>query len=190
MTRMALCAVVALVACDVPPAEYQYGIQITNLRLDPLTADMGVHPDRSVLVHPDNPFRSGIVGDGPLRFAALDSGPVAGFYAFATALATIPYGENQWYTSNQLHAIYDQELVAEPEDLAVVRDLAIRGYQTVLDEFPDTAFTFDATGRFQFDLLAPAIQGILDLGGTPQNGWTLVEDANGALVAVQAGGTP
>ena len=190
MRPVTLFAALALAACDVPPAEYVYGTQLLDLRFDPVSSDVGVYPDTSVMIDPDNPFRSGIVGDGPVRFDALDAGPVVGFYAFATALAIIPYGENQWYTANQLHAIYDRELVAEPEDLGLVRDLAIRGYQTTLDEFPDTSFTFDATGRFQFDLLAPAIQGILALGGTPQNGWTLVEGPDGILVAVQSGGKP
>ena len=69
-----------------------------------------------------------------------------------------------------------------------MRNIAIRGYQQVLDEFSDTAFTFDPTGRLQFDLLALSVQGILDLGGTPQNGWTLATGPNGETIAVKSGG--
>lgn len=177
-----------LVACEPLPAPtYEYGIQLNDLELNLITENVGVYPDTSVLLDPNNPFRDGIQGDGETRFQALDAGPIPGFYAFATANAIIPFGENQWYAANNLQTIYQRQL-APAEDLGLVRDLAIRGYQAVLDEFSDTAFTFDGTGRFQFDLLAPAVQGILDLGGEPQNGWTLTEGPDGNLIAVKSGG--
>lgn len=189
MRPMILSMALALGACEAPAPEYEYGTQMLDQVFSPISTEVGVYPDDSVRIDPANPFRTGIQGDGPIRFDALEAGPIPGFYAFATALAIIPYGENQWYAANQLHTIYDREMAA-PEDLAIVRDLAIRGYQAVLDEFPDTAFTFDGSGRFQFDLLAPAVQGILDLGGTPENGWTLVEGPDGIMIAVKSGGTP
>ena len=179
-----------LAACELPAPEYEYGIFVGDLLFEPYTDNVGVFPDRSVIGDPNNPFRDGLVADGPLRFDTLEGGPVVGFYGFATANALIPFGENQWYAANQLHAIYDQELVVDLRDLAIVRDLAIRGYQSTLDDFTDTAFTFDPTGRFQFDLLAPAVQGILDLGGEPQNGWRLVPGPDGFPIAVQSGGSP
>ncbi|MBX2800161.1 MAG: hypothetical protein KTR31_20955 [Myxococcales bacterium] len=181
---------VTLAGCELPAPEYEYGIPVGELLFAPYTGDVGVHPDRSVMADPNNPFRDGLVGDGELRFETLEGGPVVGFYGFATANAIIPFGENQWYAANQLHAIYDQELVTDLADLAITRDLAIRGYQAVLDDFTDTAFTFDPTGRFQFDLLAPSVLGILDLGGQPQNGWGVVDGPDGFPIAVQSGGSP
>ncbi len=175
-------------ACaDQPDPSYEYGTDLFGLgQFDPIGPDVGVHPDDSVLIDPDNPFRRGISGEDAARFDALEAGPIYGFYAFATALTAIPFGENQYYSALQLQLIYEQELAA-PEDLALVRSLAIRGFQAVLDDFPDTAFTFDPSGRFQFDLLAPSVQRIIELGGTPQNGWTLITGPDGVAVAVQSG---
>ena len=98
-------------ACEPLPAPtYEYGIQLNDLELNLITENVGVYPDTSVLLDPNNPFRDGIQGDGETRFQALDAGPIPGFYAFATANAIIPFGENQFYAADNLKTIYQRQL--------------------------------------------------------------------------------
>lgn len=172
--------------CEVPPAEYEYGTLLADLELELVSDSVGVYPDNSVLFDPNNPFRDGLTGD--MKFQLLSDGPIAGFYGFATALAGEPTGENQYYTALQLQKIHEGDL-AEPDELGLVRDLAVRGYQNVLDVFTG-AVTFDVTGRVAFDLMPLAILGIEALGGTPANGWHLAVGPDGELVAVQSGVAP
>jgi hypothetical protein len=173
-------------ACEQPAPEYEYGMLLSELELELISEDVGVHPNASVLLDPNNPFRNGLSGD--MKFQVLEDGPIAGFYAFATSLAVEATGEHQFYTANQLQQIWDAGL-AEPDELALVRDLGVRGYQQVLDTFTG-AVTYDVTGRTAFDLMPLSIQGILALGGTPANGWKLAVGPNGELVAVQSGVSP
>ncbi|MEN0065581.1 MAG: hypothetical protein AAGA48_25800 [Myxococcota bacterium] len=184
-SALMLAATLATGCEEAPPPEYEFGILLADLELELISDTVGVFPDRSVVFDPNNPFRDGVTVTG--KFELLDDGPIAGFYGFATALANEPTGENQWYTANQLQLIHERRL-ADPNDLALVRQLAIQGYQQVLDTFTG-AVTFDVTGRLSFDLMPTAIQGILDLGGEPQNGWRLATGPDGELVAVQSGVT-
>jgi hypothetical protein len=176
----------ALAACEIPPAEYEYGVVLGELELELISNDVGVYPNNSVLFDPNNPFRNGLSGD--MKFQILADGPIAGFYAFATALTGEPTGENQYYTALQLQTIHEGNM-AEADELGLVRDLAIRGYQNVLDVFTG-AVTYDITGRIPFDLMPLAILGIEALGGTPANGWKLAVGPDGELVAVQSGVSP
>lgn len=178
-------ALAALTACELPAPTYEYGILLADLELQLISDSVGVYPDRSVLFDPNNPFRAGMVGD--MKFQVVADGPIAGFYAFATALAFEPTGENQYYAALQLQLIHEGGM-AEPEDLALVRDLALRGYQNVLDVFTG-AVTYDVTGRFAYDLGPLAILGIEALGGEPENGWTLAVGPDGEWIAVQSGGS-
>ncbi|MEO0600995.1 MAG: hypothetical protein AAF211_06140 [Myxococcota bacterium] len=179
-----------LVACEGPTGdpEFEVGMILADLELSLVSDTVGVHPDRSIVFDENNPFRSGITVE--TKFAMLDDdgpGPIAGFYAFGTALIGEPTGENQFFTADQLRLIHERQL-ADPNDLALVRKLALAGYQQVLDEFTG-AVTFDITGRVQFDLMPQAIQGILDLGGVPESGWRLGVGPDGELIAVQSGVT-
>lgn len=183
LTALALVAALGAGCDEGDPPEYEYGVVLADLELSLISDTVGVYPDRSVVFDPNNPFRGGLSLE--TKFAVLDDGPIAGFYAFATALANEPTGENQWYTANQLQLVHEQQL-AHPDDLALVRQIAIAGYQQVLDKFTG-AVTYDATGRIPFDLMPLALQGILDLGGRPENGWKLVTGPDGELVAVQSG---
>ncbi|MEZ4472835.1 MAG: hypothetical protein R3F60_19020 [bacterium] len=70
-----------------------------------------------------------------------------------------------------------------------MRDLAIAAFQAVLDDFPESV-TFDATGTLAFGLATPAYEGIVELGGVPQGGWTLVATADGGRVAVRTSDVP
>ena len=92
-------------------------------------------------------------------------------------LALNPYGEAQYYAAHDLQQIFrtgqaDETLLPE------AKDHAIRGYQAVLDFFPDTV-TYDASGKIPMSLATMSLQGILALGGTPQNGWALVKGEDG-----------
>ncbi len=181
-----------LVACeeDVPDPFFEFGTVLGDLELEIISDTMGVHPDRSILFDPNNPFRNGVSIETKFQMVDAENGPgpVPGFYAAATALAIEPTGENQFLAASQAQAIFEQRRV-DDVDLAVVRKLAITGYQTVLDEFPG-AVTFDGTGRVPFDLMAPTIEGILALGGTPENGWYLAVGPDGqTTIAVQSGVT-
>lgn len=179
-----------MVACEGPSGdpEFEVGMLLVDLELDLVSDTVGVHPDRSIIFDENNPFRSGITVETKFAMLADDGpGPIAGFYAFGTALIGEPTGENQYFTANQLQLIHDRELT-DPNDLALVREIAIAGYQQVLDEFTG-AVTFDVTGRVQFDLMPLAIQGILDLGGVPGSGWRLGVGPDGELIAVQSGVT-
>jgi hypothetical protein len=170
-----------LVACAVEDPTYRYGVRLSSLELELVGPDVGVHPDRAVLDDPNNPFARGLVGDA--KWEVLEDGPVAGFYAWASMLALQPTGEHQFYTARMLHEIY-LERRCRPDDIAFVHDLAIRGYQSVLDQFPG-AVTYDATGRSAFALGPLAIHGIEDLGGVVENGWVVVTTADGGETAVQ-----
>lgn len=179
--RTTLIALFAL-GCEAPEdPEFRYGVRLSELEFEVVSPDMGIHPDQSILRAPGNPFSAGLTGD--TKWDVLQDGPVAAFYAWATALIGQPTGEHQYYTALQLHGIYEQQL-ADPEDLVLVQDLAIRAYQSMLDNFPG-AVTYDATGRIQFDLMPQAINGIHALGGEVLNGWVIVPTGDGGFTAVQ-----
>jgi hypothetical protein len=101
-------------------------------------------------------------------------------------LAGQPTGENQFYAALALRNIFEANEVP-PEDGEIVRQMAIDGFQAILDCFPDDVF-FDVTGTFSRRLATPAFQNILDLGGSPQGDWILVEDSNGNPTAVRSTG--
>ncbi len=145
------------------------------------TDDVGVHPDRSVLEDPDNLFAQGALSQDAVWELQRSGGNVAAFYAWATLLARGASGERQYYVALDLKAIYERAQ-AEAGDLPQVRTNAIRGFQTVLDVFPD-AVTYDATGTIAYELATPSVEAILDLGGDPE-GWVLVTTPEGNTVAV------
>lgn len=173
-----------LAACQTPnPATYHYGVPLDEVSFNLYSLSMGVYPDESVLDDPNNPFAAGGL-DGDLRWDITAGGlPVATFYAWATWLVYQPTGEAQFYTASSLHSIYDLAL-AETNDLYYVRQLAIDGYQTVLDSFPD-AVTYDATGTIAYPLAPLAYAGIEDLGGTVQGSWVQVTGDDGSTIVVQ-----
>ncbi len=180
MKRALLPLCFALGACaELPDPAYRYGVVLADLEFVVTDPDMGIHPNRSILNDPENPFAEGISLEG--KFAAFSDGPVAGFYGMGTALATEPTGEHQFYTAQSLEGIYD---TGEVDDPGQVRDMALRAYQAVLDLFPG-AVTFDASGRTAYEVGPLAIDGIERLGGVVQNGWRKVETADGTFTAVQ-----
>lgn len=172
----------SLLACssDLPVPEYRYGVLLADLQFEVTDPDMGIHPNTSILADPENPFATGgISPEG--KFQALTDSPTAGFYGMGTALTNEPTGEHQYYTAVSLEGIYDEREISDP---GLVRDMAIRAYQSVLDNFAGSV-TFDEAGRFSFELGPLAIDGIEGLGGDVLNGWSKVETADGSFTAVQ-----
>lgn len=177
----------SMVACacgDDPDAVF--GENISGLRFEFFHNDEGIHPSKVVLNNPRNPFRFVGVGQDT-KFAILDGGGNAGaFYAWATLLANAATGEHQFYTAIKLRDIYESGEVEGP-DRERVRQMAIRAFQAVLDDFPD-AVTFDITGTQRFRVATPSFIGILDLNGDVEGDWILVLDDEGNPVAVKGAG--
>ncbi|MFK7928656.1 MAG: hypothetical protein AB8H79_10750 [Myxococcota bacterium] len=170
---------------ELPEPEYIYGGYVEGLEFIVLDVDQGVHPNASIMQHPENPFRRGISLES--RFAVQSAGPVAAFYGWATSLVQEPTGEHQFYAASAARDIYFSER-ADPEDLVFARDIAVRGYREVLLSFPDSAGTYDATGTVRFDLLGQTIDGIVSLGGVVPPGWSVVESPDGTRTGVYVGG--
>ena len=178
--------VLAAAACG-DDGQYEFGFNTTGIEFEFFNRTEGIHPSRVTLSNPNNPFREFFPSDDT-KFAILGDGGNAGaFYAWATILAEIPIGENQFFTAVKLRDLYLSNEVAE-EDRDTVRQMAIDGFQVVLDCFPQSLL-FDASGTFAAESLATLsyIQ-ILDLGGVVQGDWRLVEDTQGDPTAVRSTG--
>ncbi|NNE19535.1 MAG: hypothetical protein HKN10_13755 [Myxococcales bacterium] len=164
--------------------QYEFGFNITGIQFELFDPTEGIHPSTVTLSNPRNPFREFGVSDDT-KFAIFGNGGNAGaFYAWATILADIPIGENQFFTAVKLRDIYQSNEVAE-EDRETVRQMAIAGFQTVLDCFPESLL-FDASGTVPLRFATLAYFEILDIGGVVQGDWVVVEDSLGNPTAVQS----
>ena len=181
-----LLGVCAIGAGCMAPGEYEYGFELTTLEFEVTDLTMGVHPSRVVLFEQDNPFRAGLGPETKWLIESHDDtivdyvGSIPRFYAWATMTAYEPTGENQFYTASALGDMWTYE-EAKPSDLVFVRDMAIRGYQAVLDHFPDSV-SYEADGIVFFPLAPLAYYGIVDLGGEPTGGWIEVTTDEGTTV--------
>jgi len=166
--------------------EFQFGENISGLQFQFYSADEGIHPSKVVLQNPRNPFRFAAIGSDT-KWDILGNGGNAGaFYAWATLLAREPTGEHQYYTATKLRDLFESGEVQGP-NREKLRQMAIAGFQSVLDAFPDSV-TFDPTATQAFRLATPALKGILDLNGDVLGDWILVPDQNGELVAIKGAG--
>lgn len=162
---LTLALTLPLAACVDEPAIWRTGDDLTDLRFAPYTEDVGVFPDTSILDDPGNPFAGALDPNSDLKWELNDTGCDRAAYSWATALALQPTGEHQFYTASCMHALYDGGRVSD-EDLYLVWTLAVRGYEQVLVEFPDSV-TYDATGTIAYPLAPIATQGLMDLGAEP-----------------------
>ena len=177
--------VLVAVACGDDP-EYEFGFNTTGIEFELFDPTEGIHPSKVTLNNPRNPFREFGVSDDT-KFQILGDGGNAGaFYAWATVLANIPIGENQFFAASKLRDIYESNEVAE-EDRETVRQMAVNGFQAVLDCFPESLL-FESTGTLALRFATLAYVQILDLGGVPQGDWTLVRDSRGNPTAVRSTG--
>ena len=173
-------------ACGGDDEQYRFGFNTTGIQFEFFNETEGIHPSEVTLDNPRNPFREFVIG-ADTKFDILDDGGnAAAFYAWATVLAGQPTGENQFYTATKLRDIVQANEVAQ-EDRETVRQMAIEGFQRVLDCFPNSVF-FDVTGTFSRRLAPLAYVEILELGGAPQGDWILVQDSNGNPTAVRSTG--
>jgi hypothetical protein len=182
-----LIAVALSAGCEIDPAQYRFGTNITGIAFRPYSENVGVHPFQDVLLDPENPFVETGVGTETKWEILADGGDAGAFYAWATLLATAPNGEHQFYAASKLKDIYqggELDEATRPQ----VRRLAIRAFQSMLDHFPD-AVTFDATGTTSFRLATPAYRAIVDLGAKPLGDWVLVTTDAGGVEAVQGSTT-
>ena len=145
-------AALVTAGCDEP--DDTEGVSITSMPLPADTvlnlncAGVGVFPETCVLDDPENPF----VNTGIIEFNAdteeegnkfelaneIASGPSGAksrFYFWATALARLPIGENQYYTALALHELYDAQIQVSGVGDPIVRDQALKAYRSVLDNF-------------------------------------------------------
>jgi hypothetical protein len=184
--RVALVLIFFAAACGDDP-QYRFGENITGIQFELFDPTEGVHPSKVTLENPHNPFREIVISDA-VKFDILNNGGNAGaFYAWASLLATIPIGENQYGTAVKLRDIYLANEVDSPEDRETVRLMAIDGFQAILDCFPDQLL-YDSTGTFGFKLATLAYREIIDLRGVPQGDWVLVTNSRGEPEAVRSTG--
>ena len=173
-------------ACGGDNEQYRFGFNTTGIQFEFFNETEGIHPSEVTLDNPRNPFREFVIGEDTKFDILDDGGNAAAFYAWATVLAGQPTGENQFYTATKLRDIVQANEVAQ-EDRETVRQMAIEGFQRVLDCFPNSVF-FDVTGTFSRRLAPLAYVEILELGGAPQGDWILVQDSNGNPTAVRSTG--
>ena len=175
-----------LVGCDIEPPEYQYGFNITGQQFELYSENVGIHPNLDVLEDPNNPFLDyGLDPNGSVKFDILNAGGNAGaFYAWASILASAPTGEAQYYSAVKLRDIFQAGEVPDDE-LPVVREMSIRGFQAVLDYFPESVI-FSASGDQTFRIATFAFNEIIALGGSVQGDWVLVQLPNGGTEAVRS----
>lgn len=168
-------------SCGSPDvAIYVEGRNIVDMSFNLYTANMGIHPDTSVLDDPNNPFSNGRVGPQTKWNINDSAGAVAAFYCWASMLIYEPTGEHQYYAAEQLREMVDTELVSGSTRV-FVRDMALRAYQAVLDHFP-ASVSYLEDGIRSFPLAPLAYQAIIDMGGTVEGGWVLVETSSGKQV--------
>ena len=65
------------------------------------------------------------------------------------------------------------------------RRMAIRGFQAVLDYFPESV-TYDPTGTIPYRLATFAFNEIIGMGGSVKGDWVLVQTASGGTAAVRS----
>jgi hypothetical protein len=139
----------------------------TDVVLNLACENVGVYPENCVLGDPENPFITTTIiefdPNNPLQDDKFDllatipagpSGAKARFYLWATALARRPSGENQWYTAQALHELYDANSNVLSTD-ELVRAQALKAYRSVLDNF------WGSVTFFECELCAPDENGEL-----------------------------
>ena len=174
-----------LVSCGGDP-QPRFGFNTSGIQFEVFDPTEGIHPSVVTLENPNNPFRAFNISDDT-KFAILDGGGNAGaFYAFATILTAIPIGENQYFAAIKLRDIYRSNEVPE-EDREIVRQMAVNGFQSILDCFPDSLL-FDVSGEFSLRLATLAFNEIIDLGGVPEGDWVLTTNSRGEPEAVRSTG--
>lgn len=169
--------------CGDADLDYRYGFDLNAVEFNLHTADMGIHPDKSVLEDPNNPFRFDPLGIETKWTIESNGRIVPRVYVWATALASEPIGENQFYAAKALEDLFRQERT-RPEYLPFVKSMAVRAYQSVLDNFPESV-SYLADGVTFFPLNILAYDGIVGLGEEPTGGWVVITNEDGERLLIK-----
>lgn len=184
VSKRILFALLWIGGCDpIEKAEYLYEEDLSALtRLSLISDESGIYPSEDVLDEPQNPFVRSPIGDQTKWHISMSAPFPAVFYCWATMLAREPTGEHQFHAANLLKLVYNNEQALEPH-LPIIRQMAIAGFQAVLDHFPDSV-TYLADGETSIRLAPFAYQGIKDLGGSPQGDWyeVILEDGKTTVI--------
>lgn len=185
-TKGVCLGLLALVAACGEAPEYRFGQNITGIQFELFDTSEGIFPSEVTLDNPRNPFREFDISDDN-KFAILTGGGNAGaFYAWATLLARIPIGENQYGAALKLRHIYEANELTTNAEQETVRQMAVDGFQAILDCFPESLL-YDPTGTFPVARLATlAYAEIIELRGVPKGDWFLLPDSRGNLQAVRS----
>lgn len=175
---------VFLLGCEtIDKAEYFYEEDLSRLtRLSLTSGQSGIYPSEAVLAEPQNPFLRSPIGNETKWQIAISAPNPASFYCFATMLAREPTGEHQLYAAGFLKLVYENEEALE-QHLPIIREMAIAGFQAVLDHFPDSV-TYLSDGVSTIRLAPMAYQGIKSLGGNPEGDWYEVMLSDGSTTVV------
>jgi len=122
----------------------------TDTLLNLRCANVGIFPETCVLDDSENPFLKVPTRefdpndpDAETKFelaSKIPAGPTgakARFYLWATALARFPSGENQWFTAQALHELWDA--AGDP----LIQAQAIAAYRSQLDNFFGSVVFFE-----------------------------------------------
>jgi hypothetical protein len=185
-----LVAVASVSACAQPDFDYA-GTDLTAVKLGTLLPGEGVHPSRTALDAPENPFSSFHLSPDEmwqLGDPAASPNPAVGFFAFASCLAYSPRGELQLHTAGQLMRILDTCVPAAdgtpstvcgftPDEQAAIKTHAAEGLQSLLDNFPDDV-SYTAEG-YQYRLAPIAIERLRALGVPFKGNWIVIDKPTG-----------
>jgi hypothetical protein len=119
----------------------------TDVVLNLFCENVGIGSENCVLDDPENPFATTTILEFDVNnpgaenkfdlFNSIPAGPTgakARFYFWATALARRQSGENQFYTAQALHELFDANSNVLSTD-ELVRAQALKAYRSVLDNF-------------------------------------------------------
>ena len=119
----------------------------TDVVLNLYCENVGIGSENCVLDDPENPFATTTILEFDVNnpgaenkfdlFNEIPAGPTgakARFYFWATALARRQSGENQFYTAQALHELFDANSNVLSTD-ELVRTQALKAYRSVLDNF-------------------------------------------------------
>ena len=103
-------------------------------------ADEGIFPETCILDDPENPYRMVDVNeDNKWDLHNSPQSAKSRFYLWATALARVPTGENQYYVADSLHELYTNVASVNAHEQTK------KAYQSVLDNFYDSFTYWEAT---------------------------------------------
>jgi hypothetical protein len=132
--------IVFIVSCDRKNGNLVGVIDLpTDYMLNLYSANEGIHPDKSVLDDPQNPYADANINmENVWDLNDECPSPKAKFYLWATMLAHVPIGEYQYYTAQSLHELYTS---GGSEN---AREQAKKAYRATLDHFFDSVTWWQA----------------------------------------------